>query len=234
MRHGHPEGTAIYLVAMWAFAIFLTAADCELLYSLIPFPLTMLLNCSGHDPAGVCNVESIQMDHLYPLLHLCATGYSFFCQSRYLHQSQYLPLRYVSSLTASQTGISHMSPCLLLPFSLVTVVQVLDIAFCNVLIDPPVQLVLGITTLRFLLAVILLMLAVIPTLKELVVLYRATKQWQPNQYMQQLVTDGVLYFIVYVSLFPFLSVPLHSPAHVTLGYLPKKITKTDHYELLGT
>ena len=28
------------------------------------FLLTMLLNYSGHDPTGVCNVESIQKDPL--------------------------------------------------------------------------------------------------------------------------------------------------------------------------
>ena len=45
-------------------------------------------------------------------------------------------------------------------------------------------------------------------------MYKATKQWQPNQYMERLVKDGVLYFLVYVSipslllLFPFVPLPL--------------------------
>jgi hypothetical protein len=97
MKHGNSEGTAFYLIAAWELPIFLAAADCELLYPLISLPLTMLLNHSSHDPAGVCNVESIQKDPLYPLVHLCDTGYCFHCFSRYLHQSQYpVPLRYVS------------------------------------------------------------------------------------------------------------------------------------------
>ena len=79
MSYGYSEGTAIYLVANWIFPIFFAAADCELLYFLILFPLTMFLNYSGHDPAGLCNVESIQKDPLYPLVHLCTTGYSFPC-----------------------------------------------------------------------------------------------------------------------------------------------------------
>jgi hypothetical protein len=53
----------------------------------------------------------------------------------------------------------------------------------------------------------LLILAVISSLKESVVTYKATKQWQPNRYMQQFVKDGILYFLAYVSPFPFLSVP---------------------------
>ena len=57
--YGYSKGTAIYLVAGWVSPIFLAATDCELQYPLTSFPLTMLLNYRGHDPAGVCNVESI-------------------------------------------------------------------------------------------------------------------------------------------------------------------------------
>ena len=49
----------------------------------------------------------------------------------------------------------------------------------------------------------LLILAVIQTLRQLVGMYKATKQWQLNQYMQQLMGDGILYFLVYVSSHPF-------------------------------
>ena len=84
MRHGYSKGTAIYQMNAWAFLIFLTAADCELLYLLISFLLTILLNYSGYDPAGVCNMEAIQKDTLYPLAYLCATAYYFLCWSRYL------------------------------------------------------------------------------------------------------------------------------------------------------
>ena len=56
--------------------------------------------------------------------------------------------------------------------------------------------------LQFVLSVMLLILAVIQTFKQSVQMYRATKQWQPNQYMQQLTADGILYFLVYVFCFP--------------------------------
>ena len=39
----------------------------------------MSLNYSGYDHAGVCNVESIQEETLYPLVHLCVTGYCILC-----------------------------------------------------------------------------------------------------------------------------------------------------------
>ena len=37
-------------------------------------------------------------------------------------------------------------------------------------------------------------------------MYKATKQWQPNHYMQLFMKDGILYFVAYVSPFPFLLV----------------------------
>ena len=124
---------------------------------------------------------------------------------------------------------SHEWPCRLPPFSPVTVVQVMDFSFCSILRDTPSSLLLGTTALRSGFSVMLFILAVIPTLKESLVLYRATKRWQPNRYMQQLVKDGFFYFLAYVSHLPFFrfrvhSLPLHSPAHLTLKYLPKNLT----------
>ena len=61
----------------------------------------------------------------------------------------------------------------------------------------------------------LLTLAVFSTLKVSVLLYKATKQWRPNHYMQQFVKDGILYFLVYVLLFPFFqfhSLPSYFPS----------------------
>jgi hypothetical protein len=74
MRHAYSKGTEIYLVGEWAFPVFHAAADCELLYFLISFPLIMFSNYSGHDPAGVCHVESMQKDPLCPLVYLFGTG----------------------------------------------------------------------------------------------------------------------------------------------------------------
>ena len=51
-------------------------------------------------------------------------------------------------------------------------------------------------------------------------MYKATKEWQPNHYMQLFVRDGILYFVVYVSPFPFSSIHYHH----TLKYLKNKLT----------
>ena len=60
--------------------------------------------------------------------------------------------------------------------------------------------------LQFILSVALLCFAVIQVLKQSFEMYKATKQWQPNKYLQQLVTDGFIYFLVYVFLFYTLSI----------------------------
>ncbi|KAF8556921.1 hypothetical protein OG21DRAFT_507966 [Imleria badia] len=49
---------------------------------------------------------------------------------------------------------------------------------------------------RFVMGVTLLLLAVIQTCKQSLQMYRATKRWQPNRYMQQLVKDGIIYFLM--------------------------------------
>ena len=45
---------------------------------------------------------------------------------------------------------------------------------------------------------------------------KATKQWQPNKYLQQLVTDGIIYFLVYVFLFYTLSVTTRKYLKLTI------------------
>ena len=76
----------------------------------------------------------------------------------------------------------------------------------------------------------LLILAVISSLKESVVMYKATKWWWPNCYMQQFMNNGILYFLAYVSPFPLLSVPFN---HILLPILLSTCKKTDNSELLG-
>lgn len=80
---------------------------------------------------------------------------------------------------------------------------------------------------RFTLGAMLLILAVTQTLKQSVTMYKATKQWQLNRYMEQFMKDGVLYFLVYVSVSPslsFLFVIVPFPHHLPL----ECCTKTDH------
>ncbi|KAF8126619.1 hypothetical protein EV363DRAFT_1174006, partial [Boletus edulis] len=64
--------------------------------------------------------------------------------------------------------------------------------------------------LRAAISIMLLVLVAIQSLKQSVWMYKATKQWQPNQYMQLLIRDEILYFAVYATLSPHL---FSSPSH---------------------
>jgi len=79
-----------------------------------------------------------------------------------------------------------------------TVAEVLDFAYCNYMAGGTISTDLYFTIPRFVLSVVLFALAVTQTLKQLIVFYRATKVWQPNQFMEQLVRDGIFYFTMNV------------------------------------
>ena len=85
----------------------------------------------------------------------------------------------------------------------------IDLSLCSLSFSNALSLSLplSITALRAVLSVMLLILAAISTLKESAVMYQVTKLWQPNHYMQQVMKDGILYFLVYVPPFTFLLVP---------------------------
>ena len=77
--------------------------------------------------------------------------------------------------------------------------QIVNVSFCTgVASNIPLLTYICDVVPRFVLSASLLSLAVIKTLKQSIQMYKATKQWQPNKYMQQLVNDGVFYFLVYV------------------------------------
>ncbi|KAF8126722.1 hypothetical protein EV363DRAFT_1418649 [Boletus edulis] len=83
--------------------------------------------------------------------------------------------------------------------SSVRVVRVVDFSFCNTsFANFPRLVTVSIVVPRFVLATTLMILAVFQTLKQSVRMYKATKQWRPNRYMQQLVSDGIIYFVVNV------------------------------------
>ncbi|KAF8428922.1 hypothetical protein L210DRAFT_951277 [Boletus edulis BED1] len=83
-------------------------------------------------------------------------------------------------------------------YLLTSVVQVDKFSFCNSFnVNLNTTLLLfGYLFPRYVLSAMLVVLAIIPTLKQAVEMHRATKQWQPNLYVRQLVKDGILYFLV--------------------------------------
>ncbi|KAI9459277.1 hypothetical protein HD554DRAFT_2137443 [Boletus coccyginus] len=80
----------------------------------------------------------------------------------------------------------------------VTTFQVLDTSVCKASFsNVPSQVQAYAIISRLPLSVTLLILALLPTLKPLIEMYKATKQWQLNKYSKQLVRDGILYFLVF-------------------------------------
>jgi len=76
----------------------------------------------------------------------------------------------------------------------VTIVQVLDYSYCSYSSSSPPILYRAIP--RFVLGVALLTLAVIPTFKQSVEMYKLTKRWKTSPSMKLLVREGAVYFVV--------------------------------------
>ncbi|KAF8126726.1 hypothetical protein EV363DRAFT_561121 [Boletus edulis] len=82
-------------------------------------------------------------------------------------------------------------------YLLVTIVQVLDFSLCSISFGnvlPSVYLIAP----QLVLNAGLMFLVVFQSLKQSFEVYKATKQWQSNRYMQQLLRDGILYFVMNV------------------------------------
>lgn len=108
----------------------------------------------------------------------------------------------------------------LLPRYSVMVVQLIDFSFCNNSWNNlPSWLVVYNKILCFILSAMYLVLTVTKTLKESVMMYKAIKKWQPNQYMQQLVKDGILYFLMYVSILSTHPCFHPPPSHIHFSYI---------------
>ena len=121
--------------------------------------------------------------------------------SRYLSGMSRMNFTCRSNLT--QVAL-HLWP----PFSPVTIVQITDFSFCDASTNNTPYFV-GVVNLgpRLILGATLLILAVAQTLKQSVNMYKAKQQWQPNRFMERLVRDGILYFLVYVLVSPSPSFP---------------------------
>jgi hypothetical protein len=100
--------------------------------------------------------------------------------------------------------------------SLVTIAGFPDASFCGFVLNVPSNLTVYFMIPRFVLSAVLLILALMRTLTESVAMYRATKQWQPNQYMGLLVKHGIIYFFTYVNRFIYLSPP--PPRHLCYAF----------------
>ena len=133
-----------------------------------------------------------------------------------VHISQVCPSR------LHNISIHHLSP--------VTIVQVVGFSLCDASI--PVTPGVHAEIPRFILGATLLILAITQTFKESLNMYKATKQWEPNRYLKRLARDGIIYFLVYVSLLP--SLFRLSPSRRCQALADKLITWLFSSRLLGT
>ncbi|KAG8219134.1 hypothetical protein J3R82DRAFT_4915, partial [Butyriboletus roseoflavus] len=168
------QGTVMSVVASWEFAIFYNAADCESRHSSKSFPPTMI------------SITVVMILRVYAMWN----------RSKAI--LLVLLLIYVPQVISTLVYIGiYYNPSTYLS---VTIVQINNFSVCAFsLRGTSSTLDLYGRILLIVLGAILLVLAVFQTLKQSVAMYKATKMWQPNRYMQQLVRDGVLYFLVYVS-----------------------------------
>ena len=95
-------------------------------------------------------------------------------------------------------------------------IQVADFTTCTASLNKAsLPSILFFRILQFILSVALVCFAAIRVLKQSFEMYKATKQWQPNKYLQRLITDGIIYFLVYVFLFYTLSFTTHKYQELT-------------------
>ena len=118
---------------------------------------------------------------------------------------------------------------MILPFfSLVTVVQIQDFSVCAMSYTTGYLGTFPTTIPRIILSAILFILALIPSFKESVGMYKVTKQWQLNRYMKLLARDGIIYFLVYVFLLSFLPI---SHTHYTFQSSSAQTIGSLHFPL---
>ncbi|KAF8130139.1 hypothetical protein EV363DRAFT_1262895 [Boletus edulis] len=98
----------------------------------------------------------------------------------------------------------------------VTISQLINFSVCDGYFTNTVQVANELSAiLQFALSGTILTLTIARTLKQSLELYKATKQWKPNKYIQQLLKDAVLYFLVYASSFT----PIHYYSKLTIWIL---------------
>ena len=96
-----------------------------------------------------------------------------------------------------------------------TTVQILHISFCE--LEPTMPIWTQVATIvQMTHGVAICVLALVQFVKQSLQMYRATKQWQLNRYMNFLVSQGILYFLVYVpiSFPPHIPLPKQSPTQL--------------------
>lgn len=94
-------------------------------------------------------------------------------------------------------SLKHQFDLHLLPFfSSVAVAWIDNVGFCNYSLNTSTRFKVYFGIPRYVLGMVLLVLALTKHLSQSVAMYKATKQWQPNRYMKLFMQDGILYFFL--------------------------------------
>ena len=221
MRSGYLKGTAVSWVIDWVFLIFLNAADCELLLHMF------------HLPPTVISIAVVMIMRVYAMwnrskwiLYLLLFIYVPQVVITFVFAGVYGTSKYLTGMSqiflTCHSTLTQVALHFLLPFSPVTTVQIMDFTVCNPSwSNTPFVIEVFNEMPRFVLGAMLFILAVTQTLKQSLTMYKATKRWQPNRYMERLAKDGVIYFLVYVSvstLSCFHLSPSRSPTHLAVEH----------------
>ena len=202
MQYGYPKGTAVNWLIDLTFLIFLNAAECEFLCHMV---------------RSLWTIISIIVVMILRVYAMWSRSKRILCLLQFIYVPQVIVTSVLAVVYNTGTYLSGMAQInftchsnltqvaihLLLSFSPVTILSVMDFSVCNVSwSNTPLMPAVYEEIPRCVLSATLLILAITQTLKESINMYKATKHWQPNRYMQRLVRDGIIYFLVYVFRFP--------------------------------
>ncbi|KAF9233832.1 hypothetical protein BU15DRAFT_66268 [Melanogaster broomeanus] len=125
-------------------------------------------------PQGICNVPSARMI-LVILLGIYVPTISVLVVSAAIQDN--------TNLSVTTTEVAHSQSCI-------------------TIFNTTPSIVVYTFVPRFILGILLFILAVTQFVRESLEMYKAIKQWRSNRYMELLVRESILYFIAYVPLSP--------------------------------
>ena len=185
------EGTIFFLVLQWTLTLYFLAVDRESPPCSISSVLNAVIVMMILRVYAMWNRSKIILGVL--LLIFIPLNILIFVLTGVLNNpNTYLSSMCENLLDGREYGCNHHPS-----FALVNVISLYGRSACNQSYSTPSPL-WTYELPNFLFSALLLILALIQTLKQSMEMYKATKQWQPNRYMKQLVKDGIIYFALCV------------------------------------
>lgn len=102
----------------------------------------------------------------------------------------------------------HLTGCPRLPIAVIT--QVLDFSVCEFRSGTPIWVVDAVDAVQITLSALMCLLVVTRFVRESLQVYKVTNQFKLGHYTNLLTKDSMLYFLAYVLVLSFLSLPVSS------------------------